>query len=187
MLQEHYLWNVALNVPGLESPESSGLLRSRFIPFCRTDRAPLHAVVLMAASHYRNAHGAQSHTIDILQVREMAMAEVNNALQDSVRSISDQIIAAVAQLACYEALFGDRNIFNMHMTGVTRMVSLRGGLSALGVDGLLERILLWVDSNTAHITGSRVYFDRTLFPSNVDHPRPDPRRFAGRSPQHSPS
>lgn len=141
----------------------------------------------MAASHYRTIHGARSHTIDVLQVREMAMAEVNSALRDPVRSTSDQIIAAVAQLASYEALFGDRNIFNMHMSGVTRMVSLRGGLSALGVDGLLERILLWVDSNTAHITGSGVYFDKAMFPSNVDHPSPDPRRFAGASPQHSPA
>lgn len=111
------------------------------------------------------------------------MAEVNSALAVEERAASDQMIAAVAQMASYEVLFGERNIFDWHMTGVTRMVNLRGGLSALGIDGLLEWILLWVDSNAAAITGSNVYFDKSNFPSNVNHPRPDLRRFAGRSPQ----
>ena len=59
------------------------------------------------------------------------------------------------------------------------MVSLRGGLPALGLDGLLERILLWIDVNAAHITGSHVFFDTAAFPSTARHPRPDPRRFTG--------
>lgn len=151
-----------------------------------TDRASLHAVMLMAASHYGNVRGSRSHTIDILQLRGMAISEINGALEDPNRATSDQLIAAVASMASYEALFGDRRIFNTHMTGLLRMVSLRGGLPALGLDGLLERILLWIDANAAHITGSHIYFDRAAFPSNSRHPKPDPHRFAGGLPREPP-
>ena len=175
--------NMAPDIPDLDGPEAKGLLRSRFFPFSLTDAASLHAVMLMAAAHYGNVWGPRSHTIDILQLRGMAIREINGALHDPGRATSDQQIAAVALLASYEALFGDRNIFHTHMTGLVRMVSLRGGLPALGLGGLLERILLWIDSNASHITGSRIYFDRTAFPSSVQHPRPDPHRFAGALPR----
>ena len=170
---------MAVDIPDLDGPDAKGLLRSRFFPFVLTDPAPLHAVMLMAASHFGNVRGPQSHTIDILQLRGMAIREINDALTDSTRATSDQLVAAVAKMASYEALFGDRSIFNTHMTGLLRMVSLRGGLPALGLDCLLERILLWIDANAAHITVSHLYFDRAAFPSTARHPRPDPQRFAG--------
>ena len=137
----------------------------------------------MAASHYGNVHGSRSHTVDLLQLRGMAIREINRALEDTQRGTSDQLIAAVAKMASYEALFGDQQIFNTHMTGLLRMVSLRGGLPALGLGGLLERILLWIDSNAAHITGSHIYFDRAAFPSSARHPQPDPHRFSGGMPR----
>ena len=177
---------MAVDIPDLDGPDAKGLLRTRFFPFVLTDPAPLHAMMLMAASHYGNVRGTRSHAIDVLQLRGMAISEINTALEDPARATSDQLIAAVAKMASYEALFGDRNIFNTHMTGLLRMVSLRGGLPALGLDGLLERILLWVDANAAHITGSHIYFDRAAFPSTVRHPRPDPHRFAGGLPRESP-
>ncbi|KAK5164082.1 uncharacterized protein LTR77_010173 [Saxophila tyrrhenica] len=180
---EYYLNFMAADMPDMERPDRRGLLRSRFLPLCLTDPAPLHAFVLMAASHYGNANGPQSHNIDIQHLRSMAMSEVNGALQHRSRSLSDQMIAAVTMLASYEALSGNHDIFRTHMTGLRQMVGMRGGLPALGVDGILERALLWVDANAAHITGSRIYFDNNTFPSSVEHPRPHPRRFSGGSPR----
>ena len=133
--------------------------------------------MLLAASYYSNMRGPRSHPIDLLQLRGMAISEINGALEEPVRATSDQIIAAVAQMASYEALFGDDAIFNTHMTGLSRMITLRGGLPALGLDGLLERIVLWIDSNATHITSSHIYFDKAAFPSVASHPLPDPGRF----------
>lgn len=173
--------NMAVDVPDVDGPEATGLLRTTFFPFVLTDSASVHAVMLMAASHYGRVRGSKSHTIDLLQLRGMAIREINSALAEEGRGTSDQLIAAVAKMAAYEALFGDRSICNTHMQGLTRMVSLRGGLPALGLDGMLERLLLWIDSNTSHITGNRLYFDRSAFPPSspqVVHPQPDPARFA---------
>lgn len=65
------------------------------------------------------------------------------------------------------------------------MVSLRGGLPALGLDGLLESVLLWLDANPSHITRSRLYSNQRAFPpsgANVTHPLPDPTGFAAGGP-----
>lgn len=167
---------------GVSDP-GAGSWRTRFFPFCLTDPAPLHAVVLVAACQYGHIIGPRSHAIDCLQLRDMAISEINGALKEGSRATSDQLIVAVANMAAYEAVFGDRTIFNTHMTGLLRMVSLRGGLPALGLDGLLERFLLWIDSNASHITRSNPYFDRQTFPSRAQHPRPDPQRFAGGVPR----
>jgi hypothetical protein len=170
---------MAVDIPDLDGPDAKGLLRTQFFPFCLTDPASLHAVMLVAASHFDRVRGSRSHAIDILQLRGIAIRAINTALEDTSRATSDQLIAAVAKMASYEALFGERSSFNTHMTGLLRMVSLRGGLPALGLDGLLERILLWIDSNASHITNSHIYFDKAAFPSRAQHPRPDPQRFAG--------
>lgn len=177
--QDYYLSNMTIDIPGMDEVETRDLLRSRFFPFIMTDPALLHAVMLMAASHYTSAYGSRSHPIDLLQLRGMAIREINQSLADPVRGTCDQLIAAVANMASHEALFGDRRVFHTHMTGLLRMVSLRGGLHNLGLRGLLERILLWVDANASHITGSHIYFDRHAFPTTAVHPRPNPTRFAG--------
>lgn len=168
-----------MDIPDVDGPELTGLLRTRFLPFIMTDPAPLHATMLVAASHFGRIRGSRSHAIDLLQLRGMAIREINRALEDPTRATSDQLIAAVAIMAVYEALFGDKAIFNTHMTGLLRMVSLRGGLPALGLDGLLERILLWIDTNATHVVDTHLYFDKVAFPTSAAHPLPDPERFAG--------
>jgi hypothetical protein len=82
-------------------------------------------------------------------------------------------IAIVAQMAAYEALFGDRKTYRTHMQGLTQIVRLRGGLLALGLDGLMKRCLLWIDSNTSLITGLPLSFEHT-----EQHPPPNSKQFA---------
>ena len=154
------------------------LLRTRFFPFIMTDAAPLHAMVLMSASRFSALHGPRTHAIDLLQLRGIAIREINTALEDPKRATSDQLIAAVAKIASYEALFGDRNSCHTHMTGLLRMVTLRGGLPQLGLDGLLERLILWIDSNATHLMRRPIYFDKDAFPTDAVHPRPDPQKYA---------
>jgi hypothetical protein len=165
---------MAVDIPDLDAAMTMGLLRARFFPFIMTDPASLHTTMLMAAMHYSRIRGSRSHAIDLLQLKGMAIREINRGLGDPRRATS------VAQMASFEALYGGRDIFNTHMTGLLRMVSLRGGLPALGLDGLLQRILLWIDSNATYALGTNVYFDRAAFATTAVHPRPDPTRFGSR-------
>jgi hypothetical protein len=115
------------------------------------DHAFLHAVLLVSASSYIRAQDTSLSNIDLMQLRDMAMAEVRQALTDKSRMISDSLAAAIAHLASYEALSGSRTICKTHMEGLTALVRTRGGLSALGFDGQLEHIILWTNSNASGI------------------------------------
>lgn len=168
-----------MDIPDLGNTQARALFRSKYFSMIMIDPASCHALLLIATSHYNNVHGTRSNTINVLDLRGFAIRAINSALEDPARATSDQILTAVAQMAAYEAVYGDRSIFHTHMTGLLRMVSLRGGLPAVGLDGLLVHVLLWIDANAAFITRSHVYFDQAAFPSQIQHPRPDPMRFAG--------
>ena len=56
---------------------------------------------------------------------------------------SGHVIGAVAKLAAYEAMSGTIYTSYVHLTGLNRMVVLRGGLEAVVtfLDGLLVRMI----------------------------------------------
>jgi hypothetical protein len=61
-------------------------------------------------------------------------------------------------MASYEAMFGDQATFEMHMAGLLKMVDMRGGLSSLGLNGMLARICVWIDRNSAMLHNSPLHF-----------------------------
>lgn len=177
--QDHYLSSMATGIRAVEGTDSRTLLRTQFFHLIMTDPASLHCVLLAATAQFQNVNGRHSHPIDLLQLRGMAFRDINAAMHDINRATSDQLIAAIAHLASYEAIRGDRPAFNTHMSGLQRMVTLRGGLPSLGLDGLLESVLLWIDANATALVGLRLYFDKVAYPTAAIHPRPNPHHFNG--------
>jgi hypothetical protein len=160
-------------------PTSRPLLATHFMALILSDPAPIHAVMLVASSHHAKLHGTEAHAINPLQLKGMAIREINRALTEhgaGGRAISDQLIVAVAKMATYEMLFGNPETFTTHMVGLQRMVTLRGGLQALGCYGLLESSLLWLDANAATHSGA-LYFPPGAFSSSRGHPKPDQQLF----------
>lgn len=117
--------------------------------------------------------------IDLLALKARALSEINTALATPDRAITDAMIGAVAKIAAYEALFGTSATFAAHMRGLRMMLKLRGGLSTLGLNGLLERMLVWIDLNAAHLTGMSVTLGDKALPTQVHFAAPDPYHFAG--------
>ncbi|KAK5110018.1 hypothetical protein LTR62_006385 [Meristemomyces frigidus] len=185
-LLAHYVQHIAVDVPDIDGPNTKGLLRRKFLPMMMQSAAAMYAVLLMSASHYAvvNPRGAADARIDLLVLKARALREINGALATSGAStgkgkgVSDAMLGAVAKMAAYEAIFGDSATFAAHMRGLCMMLKLRGGFSTLGLDGLVERMLLWIDLNAAHITG----LERQLhgaFETKVTFAAPDPFHFAG--------
>jgi len=141
--------------------------------------------MLLAAAHYEAEHGSNSHGFDIFALRSMAISGMNEHLLSPVSSLSDELVGAILHVAAYEALFGDRDAFAMHMNGLRKIVQLRGGLSTLGLDGLLERMILWVDANACFATGLDIFFNKNDFPTHVNHPPLNLALFGARRDSHS--
>lgn len=171
--------NVAVEIPDLDGPNAKGLLRRCWFPLAMTEAATMYAVLLMAASHFAVVNPAQGALIDLLALKARALSEINAALAHPRRAVSDALIGAVAKMAAYEAIFGDSDVFAAHMRGLQMMLKMRGGLGSLGLDGLLERMLVWIDLNAAHLTGKAVALGGMEMPTTVVFAAPDPYHFAG--------
>ncbi|KAF2149809.1 hypothetical protein K461DRAFT_215728, partial [Myriangium duriaei CBS 260.36] len=149
-----------------------------WLPFVMSDVTLLHTMLLLSASHCRSVHGPNVHAIDTITLRGWAIRGINESLLDRTKLASDELVAAVFNMATYEAIFGDRDTYILHMSGLRRLVEHRGGLARLGLDGLLERTLLWIDSNASLIMGFDDFcFPKAMFPSVYSHPPPDPQTF----------
>lgn len=171
--------NVAVEIPDLDSPNHKGLLRRRWFPLAMEEPSTMYAVLLMAASHYCAVCPMSANLIDLLYLKSRALNEINKALRDPKRATSDAVIGAVMKMAAYEAVFGDSAVFSAHMKGLSLMLKMRGGLGTLGLDGLLERMVVWIDLNASVICGLTALFGNEEFPTVVKLEEPDLYHFAG--------
>lgn len=138
----------------------------------------MYAVLLMAASHFCIVNPSKAALVDLLYSKARALTEINAGIADPNRSTSDAMIGAVVKMAAYEAIFGESLVFAAHMKGLQLMLRIRGGLSKLGLNGLLERMLVWVDLNADHLTGSARQLGGEAFPTTFVLSEPDPYQHA---------
>jgi hypothetical protein len=147
---------MAIDLPELDEPEKPGLLRSRWFPMVITEAATFQVVILLAASHLAFLRPSSNDASNLLQLKSKAISSMRNALASN--GPSDQLIGAVAKMASYEAMFGDHANFEKHMTGLLKMIEMRGGLFSLGLNGMLARICVWIDRNSAMLHNTPIHF-----------------------------
>ncbi|KAL8674042.1 MAG: hypothetical protein Q9168_001574 [Polycauliona sp. 1 TL-2023] len=185
ILSHSDLSKMAVDVPELDHPGAKGSLRSLWFPMVISEQATLNVVILTAAFHYVSINGYQCKPEVLYEMKQRAIESINRGLRNPALATSDQLIGAVAKMAAYEAGFaGDEEQFHLHMRGLVKMVELRGGLQSLGLNGLLARMLLWIDLNAAFLLQTRVYFphNEALPGHTVPRPtQPNPGHFLGAS------
>lgn len=74
---------------------------------------------------------------------------------------SDQTIAFVYILGTTESFYGDTSSCDIHMTSLAQLLQLRGGLEALGMHGLLAKMIVWLDFNHSKLHGTKVCLDQS--------------------------
>ncbi|KAL9085161.1 MAG: hypothetical protein Q9159_004843 [Coniocarpon cinnabarinum] len=172
-----YLTVLATNIPELDLAQP-GLLRSLWFPMALTEPATFQVILLTAASHYAMINNLQQ-AADLLQLRQETLRLINELLRDNRKACTDAAIAAIAKLASYEAQFGDPALYQIHMEGLLRLVVMRGGLSKLGLDGLLMRMLLWIDVNARHLINTPLYIASCFVDRGHELPLPNPALYIG--------
>ncbi|OQD67716.1 hypothetical protein PENPOL_c003G05838 [Penicillium polonicum] len=177
LLVDHYLMNMAVDIPELDQPGTPGLLRTSWFPLVMTEPALFSVIILLAASHYAALQSDPSGMrIDLLSLRCEAILSINCCLEaQQPGTVNDALIGAIAKMASYEAMFGSLENYSIHMQGLARVIYLRGGLTTLGLNGLLYRMVIWIDRNSAFLHGSAMTFVDELPPD------PNPGQFLGSS------
>lgn len=168
---------MAVDIPELDGPRDRGLLRTSWFPLCNSNLALFQAILLLSASN----SASLGHTTDagcrVLALKAQAIRSINTAFSQDALRTTDALIGAVAKMASYEAMQGDRESYLVHMQGVRRMVTMRGGLRYLGLGGLLRRIVVWIDLNSGFLLNTPRFFPGEGFADGDDWLEPNPERF----------
>jgi len=161
---------MAVNVPELDLG-LPGLLRESWFRFVLADPTTFHATILLAASSYVSVNGRTSDVPDLAHLKQRAVQAVRSDLQNYERLDTDHLVSAVVKLACHEAIYGTYSLYEIHMKAVAMLLSRRGGLNSLGLNGLLKRMCLWVESNVAFLHNSprQFFVGEALIPPNPLH------------------
>ena len=149
------------------------------------DPSLFHVVMLISASHYAAQNRKSTSTVQLLQMKQHAITLINQSITSrSVTGspVTDQIVGSVAKMAAYEAMFGTLAAYHAHMKGLRQMVALRGGVDAIhGLDGLVARMVVWIDANAAHVLGTHLHFEKSRLPIRQVVLTPNPHQFLGHS------
>jgi hypothetical protein len=131
-------------------------LTGSYKSYCLTDLAWIYITLSHSAARLQHLEG--SDTFESIFYHSQSVSAVNSAL--SLGVVSDITIATVSCLAnlevcllfrvdshivnaCCQSLDGRTSSAIVHISGLQRMVQLKGGLGRLGLDGVLQRMVLW--------------------------------------------
>jgi hypothetical protein len=169
--------HMATDIPELDQPGNRGLLRTRWLPIVMSDEACFQTIVLLAAYNMVLVKHMIGHSCNILQLKSEAIQCINKsiALRPEAQ-ISDALVGAVAKMASLEAMEGNVESYRVHMRGLRCMLAARGGLSALGMSGLLRRMIIWIDLNSSLLLGVPRYYPGEAFSTEAS-PVPNIAQF----------
>ena len=157
----------------------------RFYEFVHTDSILLSMAIMLGVRNqlelFRRPMEGQDLML-VVNLERYLVNSINRALDDPVRGISDQLLVLVALYAAYEIKHGDAQRYRVHMDGLVRMISLRGGLAVIGrFDPYIVRFLNWVDVNSSKIAGSEGYLQYMSNNLGIGRPQANTRVFRARS------
>ncbi|MCJ1403316.1 hypothetical protein MMC11_006539 [Xylographa trunciseda] len=143
---------------------------SGWFVYALEDEALLHATIFHQAMYFCKALPGVKHDYnEIWKHQTISITLINERLGNENEATTDATIAAVACLASGENSFGTPKSANVHMSGLEEMIRLRGGLQNLGMQGLLNKLVIWADQCNAAITSSGLRFNTAYF-STTDEP-----------------
>lgn len=139
--------------------------KGALLPFLTTDYTLLTSVSLLCiTSIIPTKQRLVGETgLGLLRMRQFAINAIQKAMQEQGDALTDQLVLAVAYFVAYESIYGSIASYKVHLKGLEDMIVLRGGFASLGVDGLVEAVILYIDANAAGLMGCS--------PSLMDLPR----------------
>lgn len=173
------LVHMAVNVPQLDGPDHRALLRTSWTPLAFSEACPFIAVILLAASRMSSVSSTSLGRVRLLELKQEALNYINTRMRNPESAITDTSIGAVAKMASYEAMYGDVQTYQAHMRGLKRMIQIREGLANLGLNGLLARLVVWIDLNAAFINSTPRFLEEEEIALEIPRMEPDPGHFIG--------
>ncbi|USW56403.1 hypothetical protein Slin15195_G097220 [Septoria linicola] len=155
-----------------EVPRGSSV--KQFLSFLWQDAVLLNIATLITTQYLLSMRGRPLHSGEmwhVLHLRGVLLHNINSALSDPIRGVSDQILVAVILFAAHELAYSSVEAYHVHMVGFVQMIDIRGGLAALGrYDPWIEKLIVWHDMNCTKIAGCQPYHLKAKGPSSLKKP-----------------
>ncbi|KAH7321569.1 hypothetical protein BKA65DRAFT_84143 [Rhexocercosporidium sp. MPI-PUGE-AT-0058] len=159
---DFYITHILIDTPAISEPGKVFRLRTLWFPLVMSSPTTFYAALSLAGSLLHARRGLALDAPALLEIRQRAISSINGTLSHTEECKTDQTIGAVLCLSILESFLGHPELFQMHMAGMAKMVRLRGGLEALGLDGLLRRMIVWLDFNHARVYGTELVFGESV-------------------------
>ncbi|KAK8043949.1 hypothetical protein PG994_012787 [Apiospora phragmitis] len=147
-LLDHYIHHVILFNRGHchEAGSSAPLGFTRmqmncWLPFALADPGLLAALLLQACRSLEGICRPGSYTDTYMIYKEQCIQWVNKCVASEHRRASDATISMVMVLLTESYLMGNLEEWKVHLGAHSRMLELRGGIDALGLDGFLKGVI----------------------------------------------
>ncbi|KAL3417292.1 hypothetical protein PVAG01_11292 [Phlyctema vagabunda] len=120
--------------------------RSTLFSLGKSSSAAFHMMLCTAATHIARLQG-RDYSMQSIKLKSQALVEVNRRISDPLRATTDENIESILALAVQEHLFGDLKVWQLHMSGLERVVKLRGGFQKLSLK--MQAHISWIDTNVS--------------------------------------
>ncbi|KAM3414165.1 hypothetical protein BST61_g10823 [Cercospora zeina] len=142
------------------------------LSFLWQDSTLLNVAMLSGTRRLLDARGHALHTSEayhLSQLRGRIIQRLNVAMDDPVRRISDQMITAVLFFALYELRYTSADAYSAHMSGLMRLINLRGGIAELRRSvSYIANMVVWCDRMGNRISGREPHAKKMLDRSTSD-------------------
>ncbi|KFY79004.1 hypothetical protein V499_01954 [Pseudogymnoascus sp. VKM F-103] len=125
------------------------------------DHCMMNGLFLAACRSLANQTHEGVYASQALRYKGACIRSVAKAIEDEGDSVSDATVAKVLFLASDEFHTGNLNGAKSHTKAIGDMVKMRGGVETLGLEGLLQQLVLWNDRTSTFYSGTMPNFMHT--------------------------
>ncbi|PVH78890.1 hypothetical protein DL98DRAFT_533425 [Cadophora sp. DSE1049] len=125
-------------------------VRNSWLALSLTDAALLNVKLAHYAADYCRLTG-QGDPMEAISFTAASIRIINERMNWPDQRTSDGTIAAVAGMALQEVKNGDEEAVKAHLSGLERMISLRGGLLKAKFPASLQRVIAWAELHASSV------------------------------------
>ncbi|KFY04029.1 hypothetical protein V490_00017 [Pseudogymnoascus sp. VKM F-3557] len=164
-LIDHYVQFLIPNPASHFSPMGSSTHTSRmyshWVSYTITDPGMMNGLFLSACRSLANRTHDGIYASQALRYKGACIRSVAKAIEEEGDNVSDSTVAKVLFLASDEFHNGNLNGAKSHTKAIGDMVKMRGGVETLGLEGLLQQLVLWNDRTSTFYSGTMPNFMHT--------------------------
>ena len=112
-----------------------------WVPAILKARHSFLSCMCLGSSHLDIMNGSQNDSTTTLTLKTSVVQEISDSLTSCATEVIPSTVIAILHLLGAEVVNGSESSISAHLSGLATILDQRGGMDALGLDGLVANIL----------------------------------------------